>query len=363
MEFWFTMFKDIMYMIILFVMIPLWIGNIWNYFFPNTSKLITFIQAWIIGFISMLAVAQLILVPLVALGKTLTVALAVWKVALIVLTIISLLLYIKKINNSETGKTIVTHSHGIFGRNRYMSVLFLVVTILILIQAYIPARYEHSDDDDSRFIAEEVSAVVHDTMYVDDPITATQMYWDLGEVKKDLTSPWAMYIAMCSRMSNIPPAALSHSYLPFFLIVLCYAVYFLIGYELTDRNREKTCLFLLFVSIFNLWGYTSTHTMASMLLLRIWQGKAICASLILPFIFYVMYCLLNKSYERKWLIILYITSFAASLLSGVGIITVPVLYGIYSVIDYVFFKDMKKMLAILGAILPSLLYLLYYLVR
>lgn len=111
------------------------------------------------------------------------------------------------------------------------------------------------------------------------------MYWDTGEVRKDLTSPWAMFVAMHAKEGNMAPAALSHAYLPFFLILICYALYLLIGQVLFGGDWEKTFLFGIVLSVLHLAGYTSTHTLASMLLLRIWQGKAVCASFALPLFF------------------------------------------------------------------------------
>ena len=115
------------------------------------------------------------------------------------------------------------------------------------------------------------------SMYREDPITADYMYWDTGGVRKDLTSPWAMFVAMHAKEGNMAPAALSHAYLPFFLILICYALYLLIGQVLFGGDWEKTFLFGIVLSVLHLAGYTSTHTLASMLLLRIWQGKAVSA--------------------------------------------------------------------------------------
>ena len=64
---------------------------------------------------------------------------------------------------------------------------------------------------------------------------------------------------------------------------ICYALYLLIGQGLAETGRRH------FSSNRALraspCGLTSTHTLASMLLLRIWQGKAVCASFALPLFF------------------------------------------------------------------------------
>lgn len=351
-------FKNIMYMTVLFLLLPAWIGYIWVEVLKLKKCWNCLIHAWVMGFVTMLAVAQIILVPLVALEQTLTVAMILWKAALTILALISFCLLLRRWREGR-----LSLPADALKRKSWTIVFGILAAVMILLQAYIPARYEHGDDDDARFISEEVSAVVHDTMYVDDPISGSEMYWDQGEVKKDLTSPWAMYVAMCCRISNIPPAVLSHTYLPFFLILLCYAVYFLIGHTLMRGDWEKTFLFLIFLSVIHLWGYTSTHTLASMLLLRIWQGKAVCASLMLPLFFYLMYRVMHEEYERGWVAFLYVAATGACLLSGIGIITVPVILFLYGVVDFVYYRKLKKTIAIWMAAVPNAICLLYYLVR
>ena len=371
MEFWFMNYKDILAMTVLFVLLPMWVGYLWAEFLKLREGWNRILHAWVLGFVTMLAVAQVILVPLVALEQTLTTAMILWKMALTVFSIFSFGLLLRRWKRGKlvflTGSADAwEESHteaGDRSRKGWVYIFGTLAAVMILLQAYIPARYEHGDDDDARFISEEVSAVEHDTMYIDDPISGSEMYWDQGEVKKDLTSPWAMYIAMCSRISGIHPAVLSHTYLPFFLILLCYAVYLLIGHVLMRGDWEKTFLFLIFLSVVHLWGYTSTHTLASMLLLRIWQGKAVCASFLIPLFFYLMYRLMHREYRRGWLALLYVAATGGCLLSGIGITTVPVILLLYGIVDFLTYRDRKKTVMILMAAVPNAAFLLYYLIR
>ena len=51
-----------------------------------------------------------------------------------------------------------------------------IPAITCLLYTSIPYHYQHIDDDDARYVSEEVSAIVHDTLLVDDPITDEYMY-------------------------------------------------------------------------------------------------------------------------------------------------------------------------------------------
>ena len=170
-----------------------------------------------------------------------------------------------------------------------------------------------------------------------------------------------MFVAMMAFDGGIAPAVLSHAYLPFFLILLCYALYTLIGQKLFDGDWEKTGVFLILLSVIYLWGYTSTHTLASMILLRIWQGKAVCAGFMLTLFFYLFYRVMRPDYEKRWLPLFYVAAVGACLLSGVGIITTPILLGIYGFVDFCCHRDWKKTLMIFLAAVPCGMYLLYYL--
>lgn len=361
--------RNAVFLSVLFVVLPAWIGMIWVEVLKIKGKIWRFLHAWVLGFATMLAAGQLILVPLVRMQQTLTMALMIWEILLTVLALVSF--YVVLVKQSMTIRQNRTYGAAYEARDyeeiesscSIWQIVFAVLALaLIFLQAYIPAYYEHQDDDDARFIAEEVSAVVHDTMYQDSPIEAGYMYWDTGEVKKDLTSPWAMYVAMNCKISNIPPAVMSHSYMPFYLIIICYVVYLLIGRSLFHYDMEKTWLFLIVLSVIHLWGYTSTHTLSSMLLLRIWQGKAVCASFILPLFFYVMYQILKEDYERGWIVFLYPAATAACLLSGIGIVTAPIMLFLYGIIDFVYHRSWRKTLAIFMAALPCVVYLGYYLI-
>lgn len=356
--------RNILYLSVMFIAIPMLIGYLWVELLKIKERISRILHAWVFGFTTILAVSQIVLVPMVSMGQWLSVAIAIWKLILGILVVLSFLLMLKKRARYEISgeKNECVMKPKISDNHKWIVIFGVLAAVLVLIQAYIPARYEHRDDDDSRFIALQVSAVYHDTMYTESPIHAEFMYLDQGEVKKDLTSPWAMLMAMVAKEGRIAPAVLSHSYLPFYLILICYALYMLIGHCLFYGDWEKTFLFLIFLSVINLAGYTSTHTLASMLLLRIWQGKAVCASFMLPLFFYLFYQILRKDYNRTWILLLYLASIGGCLLSGIGIVTAPIMLFIYGAIDFCYYRKWRKTFAIFMAAVPCGIFLGYYLI-
>lgn len=370
--------KPVLIMSLMFAAAPMWIGTLWTTALGIKGRAGRILHAWVLGFATMLAAGQLVFVPMVALSKKLSEAQAVWEFCMQTLAVAAFLVFLIKRGRRlfpeegspgteavRSGKPVgenLPETDGVHGAARAYRVIFgILAALLILLQAYIPARYEHSDDDDARFISEAVSAVVHDSMYQDSPIDADFMYWDVGEVRKDLTSPWAMFLAMQSNICGLPPAVLAHSYLPFFLILLCYGVYALTGGALFHGDYEKTALFLIFLSVIHLFGYTSTHTLASMLLLRIWQGKAVCASFQLPLFFYLFVRIAQEKERAAWIAPLFVAATGACLLSGIGIVTASLVLFVYGFLDFCYHREWRRMAAVWGAALPCAVFLGYYL--
>lgn len=355
-------FKNMIYMCSLFVFLPVWIGMIWVKVIKIKGTVASFMNAWILGLVTMFGVAQLILVPMIVRENTLTQAVQLWQLLLTVLAVISLLLVLKDFfvpsrkENREQKYTVKKH-------NYWVLIFGILAAVLIFIQAFIPMKYQHIDDDDSRFVAEEVSAVVHDTLLRDDPITVDFMYWDVGEVRKDLTSPWPMYVAMCCRIAGIEPAIFSHTYFPFFMIIICYVLYGMIGNVLFRGDKEKMFLFLILLSVFHIFDFTSTHTLSAMLLLRIWQGKAIVAGFIIPLLCYLFYRIfMSRTGGARWIGSLYVVGLASSLLSGMGIIIAPIMLAVYGIMDLIYARSLKRAFAIWMAAIPCGIYLIYYLI-
>jgi hypothetical protein len=241
--------------------------------------------------------------------------------------------------------------------------IILLAAAAVLVQCLMAAALQHSDADDSRFVAEALIAVEQDSMYVISPISGDPMYKVdyLGDVKKDLTSPWVMFIAFLSKLSSVSPAVFSHAILPFYLVLFCYAVYALIGMLIFSDNTEKAALFLLFLSAFFAFDYSSTHTVGTVMLFRIWQGKAFAAAGIVPLLFYLLFCYVRQQKEavctqKTWLLLV-VSSFASSLVSGIGILLSLLLAAVFGLAILVVTRKAGRAVHIWLTAVPALGYL------
>lgn len=354
--------KNWLVVCLLVVIIPMWIGSIWCYFAGMTGRVKNLLFSWVSGFLTVMAVSQIILVPMVLrrvgfMEYRYTVT--VLYIALMVLAVYINRKYLRDIIKRGRDKSAAEVSGE---RWNTWQILFLTGALgLILLQAGISGFFQHIDDDDSRFVVEQVLAVEHGAMYTQNPVTSEISYWDMGEVRKDMISPWAMLVAYWCKLSGIAPAIMSHKYLPFFLILLCYAVYALLGMHLFKDDREKVSMFLIFASALNIYGYFSTHTTSAVMLLRIWQGKALVGALLVPAMFYIMFEIMNQNEQKVWYFMAAVTAAAAALASGSGITVIPVVIGICGLAELIHTGKIKNCVLIWCTAFPSVVYLLCYL--
>lgn len=337
--------------------LPFWIGVIVTHFLPEAAGIKKGLLQWLSGFLIMMASAQLVLVPLTLRRKSFDLFTRIYLAVLAVLILTALVFWVLEWKNwKERGRKREAPALNVWQR-----LLIAGAAVLVIGQAAAAGALQHIDDDDSRFVVQQVIAVEQGNMYTSDLVTGELVYWNLGEMQKDMTSPWPMFLAFFAKITGIHPASFSHVYLPVFLILLCYAVYTLIGMNLFHNNAEKVSIFLIFVSILNLTGYSSTHTVPAVMLLRIWQGKAVVGALLVPVIFLVMYEIMENKKRYIWYLLGAVTAIAAANASGTGITLLPLLIGLFGFVMLFHTRKLSAALLTWCMALPGAAYLICYL--
>ncbi len=238
---------------------------------------------------------------------------------------------------------------------RYVPLILACVLILWQMCVYIFGM--HLDEDDARWIAEANDALVKDKMYLHNPATGEYIGRFVGEMQKDVFSPWGMYVAVLSRLTLVGPAVIAHTIYPPILLMMAYVVYHRIGQRLFKGTFERG-LFLLMVSLIMLFMGGNEYTQAVFTLTRIWQGKAIVAAIMIPLFLMLLLEMENEDVPGNWLWMA-AAGCACCLFSGMGIaisLIVIAVYGGYAVIC----KRFRRVPYLLLALLPSLLFGLFY---
>ena len=156
--------------------------------------------------------------------------------------------------------------------------LYWVIAVgLILFQMYMAYTHEFFDGDDAYYVAQSVIAEQTDVLYRILPYTGLSTSLDIRHALASLPI-WEAYLA---RVTGIHPAIIAHSVLPLILIPLTYLVYYRIGMRFFKGAFRKTAVFLILVSLLQIFGNTSIYTNATFFLMRTWQGKSVLCNFVL----------------------------------------------------------------------------------
>lgn len=297
-------------------------------------------KCWIFGQMLMFSVMQLLSVPMILLRLRFnTLFGAIF--AFIILLFCTGLFSLKK--------------HRITRESTYKKPSLITVILCITIFCIIAMQFScylfgmHLDEDDARWLA-----IANDALETGDMVTRsynTGEYVGTFSEIRDVTSPWPIMYAFFARMINTRASIFAHTiYAPVELLAL-YVIYFLIGTELY-KTKEAGLFFVLFISIINVFFTETVYTSSTFALIRIWQGKASVAGIIIPLISYVFICINKRNHLSDWMKLI-ITGCAACLMSGMGVTISIVLIGLFGIYNLIFYKNWKRMHLYLLSLFPS----------
>ena len=222
--------------------------------------------------------------------------------------------------------------------------LFLVLIALIVFQTLMLGIGTHMDDDDAFYVATATTSVDTDTLYQFEPYTGDAYY---RFPARYVLSPFPMLAAVISRFTGVRPAVVCHTVYPFFFIPLAYFVYALLAEKLFDGKKEEKRLFLIGVSLIQLYSGFSSLTAGKFLLIRIWQGKAILAAVILPYLLYFALEYGSREYLklREWLLLACVMV-AGCFVSSMGIMLAAIEVGVLSLVCVIRYKNIRLLLQV-----------------
>lgn len=223
---------------------------------------------------------------------------------------------------------------------RKPGILSFVLFAMIIFQALMLGIRQHEDIDDSSYITASTTMIETDTMY--------QYNHQTGEPveKLDLRralSAFPQYLSFLAKAANIHLAALARTVWPMLAIPFVYLVYSLIGERMFKNNKESLKVFLILLCLLNIYGYSTPYTNASFMLLRIWQGKAVLAAIIIPAVWYICWRAMEKSEDALGWMDLEMVILSSCMMTTMGVMIAPIIVGIFGII---FFFIKRKMAVI-----------------
>ncbi len=307
-------------------------------------------KVYLLGLIAIWAFCQLVTVPLVLLKAsfwTVIILLSAW-----ILFLLGYGLYQRKFP-------------GVTRKNRTTEekVVFLITAVLVIAFLLAVLLWQHQDDDDARFVVNAVDIVRTNRMFLTDPNTGDEIAIWMGELGKDVTAPWAVYLAYCGKLTGLSPTIIAHLFLPVSLMTAILGVWWMLSEEFFEKDIVHRCVFLNVMMFLHVYGFFSIYNAETFTMVRLWQGKAVIAGLGIPAMFLI--CMWIYRYNRKSdYICLALLNISMCLMSGMGVIIGALLLGCFGALYGIFKRKWKITLRLWLMIIPNAVYyLIYYLAR
>lgn len=231
-----------------------------------------------------------------------------------------------------------------------------VVTVLcVLGLLWMNLVTSHGDADDSRFVVNAVDILRTDTMFLTNPATGEPLEIWQGELIKDVTAPWAVFIAWCAKLTGTHATVMAHTTLPPVLILVVLSTWWLLSRVFFKKELFYRCLFMDVAILVTVYGGYSVYTEQVFMLGRIWQGKATVASAGIPAA-YLVGCWLYQKQQWGYYVLPVIFNLAMCLMSGMGLIIGAMLFACIGLVCGIAKKDWRICLACLAGCIPNIVY-------
>lgn len=380
------MLGQILMLVLVLLIIPFCVGLIPTNFIEKKNRSLGVV--YIAGFITTLAVFQIIAVPIVIVDGhgfkwivfLFTVITALLAITGVIVSVYRSIQIKKKSMNPETkdrrslgmeakqnavSELEKKHKLKDFFRekeNRESIIFWIFAIALIIYQMVMAFYYTSFDGDDAYYIVQSVLTDETNTLYRIRPYTGLSTAMDL----RHALAVFPIWIAYIARMTGVHATIVAHMVLPLVLIPLVYLIYLEIGKKIFKRETYKLPVFMIFISVMQIWGNVSIYTSQTFFLTRTWQGKSLLANLVLPAIIWLIFWIFDgDAFEKEqniglW-ILLILTNFVAAMCSTASVFLAAMLIGVTGLVLGIREKNVQIPLRLIITCVPLVLYGVIYL--
>ena len=304
----------------------------------------------IVGFFIVLAIFQSVCVPMIFLHVKFSYMIIAVSIIYIVLGVLSTIYTIRNKNKICIKK----------GMSKYEKICVIIFIVLFGIQLYFVLFYDigMAATDDFVYVVESTVAIESDSMYLVHEITGEPM--ELNP-KRTLNS-YNIFVAYLSVITGVSTTVMAHSILPVLWLILSYGVYYLLARYICEK--EEVYLYLVILSLLNIFGGYSIYSLSYRLLGPIWQGKAVVMVLALPFLFWLLPRIFTQEFKISSCVLVTVIVMAtcSCTLTGAGmaLIVIGSMGGLY-LLKYRYYKNLIYIAS--GSFIAGLHVLLYLVLR
>lgn len=312
-------------------------------------------NVFIMGFLFVVALSQILIVPPTLYGIDVTTATPIWWGVFLLLSLGT----VKKCKKDiiEIFVNFPLKIHNFFVEKKCGGIYGILATLFVVLQLVGSILLYHYDDDDAIYVTTVASNVAENNFFhYYGPTGEHTSLWSMAEY---ITNGWYDLVTIVCQSTKVPAAIIMHTILPILMVALAYAVVMVLAKLLIKKDSQRY-LFILFVSVINILNNVSTHTSSSVLLMRMHQGKALFANIVVPVMFCVFLLMWNQQFEKKYVWLLLILNTSACAFSTSGLFFGAMLTFVYAVVVAINYKNIKKGLYTCLAIVPNIIFAIIY---
>lgn len=320
--------------------------------FLQKKNAFTFSESFMAGYVFIFSVMEILSLPMIYLKLPLHVLVAVYGILTFLAAVWGITVILKKQKESKKRKISGGFGHR-WKKIKNISPWFWFAAVLIVLQIGTVSITAHFDADDAMYVGAASTAVQTDTIYSVNPYTG---YDYKALPSRYVLSPFPVFLAVISRLCmGLHPAIVAHVVFPAVFLFMAYLVQNLLGKKWFPNDKEAQGMFLFFIAVLNWFSAYSVYNAGNFQMIRIWQGKALLASAMLPFVFYLcLSVMIPERREYSWLL-LGMANCGCCLITSMGIMLAPLMIGLFVLVSIIYRRRPSYIYKAALCCIPSLI--------
>lgn len=331
------------------IILPLGLGLFPVRFMGRERRCIPMI--WLCGWVFMTAIFQAVSVPAIINGLDFSYLANIYTAVAVVLGSICFLTGLGILE--DAGRRL---REAVPDKNHLLYIIPSLVLILIQLIAMLVTAYP--DGDDAFYIGTSLTTLHTDSMYIYLPYSGASSPLDV----RHALSPVPIFMAWLSRATGVHVTVLCHVYMGCFLLIMIYVLQFRLGALLFPEQSRNCWIYLFFVSLIYMFGNISIYTPETFAFTRVWQGKAMFGTFVVPFVFFFLILIYREEMDIGDWLMLFLLSMMGVFTTSTAVFTLPLLLGSAALLFALRRRNIRAAANVVPVLMPCAAYGLLYLI-
>lgn len=342
------MLIELLILSILLIVAPMMVGTFFTGVDNSVAKLPF---RWISGQVLLWAGFQVISIFFILMMETFSKVVLSFNIFTVAITVTAAIYYLAK-RSKRQGKL-----QTVGEKNKWTYALWSCFAVLFIVQIVCAVFLAYEEGDDAFYVAVSNATVNSDQMYRILPYTG--LYTEL-DVRHGL-APFPIWVAYLARMSGMHVTTVAQIVLPVVLIAMAYSLYYCIGKVILSDKQKFLPLYMIITAVMVLYGGYTTYSAENFLLVRSAQGKAVLAAIVIPFLFLLLYLLVEKVQKdekvgaKSW-VLLTLVQTTACLCSTLGTVLTCMLVAIVGFCILICYRKWKLLVPMAVSCIPPAIF-------